>query len=42
MASKRASGNLGARFFDNISIDLLFGTPHTTFADWQENLATSP
>lgn len=24
--------------FDNISIDLLFGTPHTTFADWQENL----
>ena len=25
--------------FENISIDLLFGTPHTTFADWQENLA---
>ena len=24
--------------FENISIDLLFGTPHTTFADWQENL----
>jgi oxygen-independent coproporphyrinogen-3 oxidase len=27
--------------FENISIDLLFGTPHTTFADWQENLATA-
>lgn len=25
-------------FFDNISIDLLYGTPHTTFSDWQENL----
>lgn len=28
-------------FFDNISIDLLYGTPHTTFSDWQENLATA-
>ncbi len=27
--------------FENISIDLLFGTPHTTFADWQENLETA-
>jgi len=27
--------------FDNISIDLLYGTPHTTFADWQKNLATA-
>jgi len=26
------------RFFDNISIDLLFGTPHTTFSDWKKNL----
>ena len=25
-------------FFDNISIDLLFGTPHTSLTDWQENL----
>lgn len=24
--------------FDNVSIDLLYGTPHTTFADWEENL----
>ena len=27
--------------FKNISIDLLFGTPHTTFADWQKNLETA-
>jgi oxygen-independent coproporphyrinogen-3 oxidase len=26
------------RFFDNISIDLLYGTPHTTFSDWKKNL----
>lgn len=25
--------------FDNVSIDLLYGTPHTTFSDWEENLA---
>ena len=29
---------LTQELFDNISIDLLFGTPHMTFADWQENL----
>jgi oxygen-independent coproporphyrinogen-3 oxidase len=27
--------------FDNISIDLLYGTPHTTFEDWQKNLETA-
>lgn len=27
--------------FKNISIDLLFGTPHTTFAYWQKNLETA-
>ena len=27
--------------FDNISIDLLYGTPHTTFSDWQQNLAVA-
>lgn len=25
--------------FENVSIDLLYGTPHTTFSDWEENLA---
>jgi len=29
------------QLFDNISIDLLYGTPHTTFADWQKNLQTA-
>lgn len=24
--------------FENISLDLLYGTPHTTFSDWQKNL----
>jgi oxygen-independent coproporphyrinogen-3 oxidase len=28
-------------FFKNISIDLLYGTPHTTFADWKKNLTTA-
>lgn len=27
--------------FNNISIDLLYGTPHTTFVDWQQNLTTA-
>ena len=27
--------------FDNVSIDLLFGTPHTTFSDWKRNLETA-
>jgi oxygen-independent coproporphyrinogen-3 oxidase len=26
--------------FDNISLDLLFGTPHTKFSDWKRNLDT--
>lgn len=25
-------------YFDNVSIDLLYGTPHTTFSDWKKNL----
>lgn len=25
-------------FFENVSLDLLFGTPHTTLADWKKNL----
>ena len=24
--------------FENVSIDLLYGTPHTTFSDWKKNL----
>ena len=28
-------------FFENVSIDLLFGTPHTTFSDWKRNLDTA-
>lgn len=27
--------------FENISLDLLYGTPHTTFPDWQKNLDTA-
>ena len=27
--------------FENVSIDLLFGTPHTTLADWKKNLDTA-
>lgn len=27
--------------FDNISLDLLFGTPHTKFSDWKRNLDTA-
>lgn len=25
-------------YFDNISLDLLYGTPHTTFSDWKKNI----
>ncbi|MGB0358047.1 MAG: radical SAM family heme chaperone HemW [Flavobacteriaceae bacterium] len=27
--------------FENVSIDLLFGTPHTTISDWKKNLETA-
>ncbi|MGB0274129.1 MAG: radical SAM family heme chaperone HemW [Flavobacteriaceae bacterium] len=27
--------------FENVSIDLLFGTPHTTISDWKKNLKTA-
>lgn len=27
--------------FENVSIDLLYGTPHTTFSDWKKNLKTA-
>jgi oxygen-independent coproporphyrinogen-3 oxidase len=28
-------------YFENISIDLLYGTPHTSFMDWEKNLKTA-
>ena len=32
---------LAQEFFNNVSLDLLFGTPHTTFSDWKRNLDTA-
>lgn len=32
---------LAQQFFNNVSLDLLFGTPHTTFSDWKRNLDTA-
>ena len=34
----KKSLELATRYFDNISIDLIYGLPHLTESDWKENL----